>query len=451
MLTKDANTELMEYDIISALDKKEVYHLGKPIHCKVDPNPANMSAIRRCKKGSEYLKNPDVLSLLIMNDGGENVEQFSERFNTQGSQELAEHFWIDFYNVLLAVDLFDKKGIVHHDMKPQNIMYNATTREMKIIDFGLMTTADKIKNSAENSKYPFPIIHWSFPFELFLYNKKTYDTFTSHTKPRAEFFKNLINKFHSSSTTDNDANNIKTFFNYMRVDGYSDSYNNDIIKKYWKDFYFFLVNLNAFSHEDFIKMSHSTIDIYGAGIAVASAFSATNKYLDVAFSSRIADFMYAATHPVVAYRLTPKNAVAEYKSMLESSGLLSKYGISLDTEKLPESVHKGIDSIQLDDIALNRTQIDVIVNKPMTGCPIHMEMNPKTGRCNKRCKDGYIRNADFKCVSSGARVNAKICPSGKEMNPKTRRCNNVCKNGYERDSSFKCVPISKNKTQKRRH
>jgi hypothetical protein len=33
---------------------------------------------------------------------------------------------------------------------------------------------------------------------------------------------------------------------------------------------------------------------------------------------------------------------------------------------------------------------------------------------------------------------AKKCPPGKQLNPKTNRCNKTCKNGYARDAKFKC-------------
>ncbi len=36
---------------------------------------------------------------------------------------------------------------------------------------------------------------------------------------------------------------------------------------------------------------------------------------------------------------------------------------------------------------------------------------------------------------------AKKCPPGKELNPKTNRCNKTCKNGYTRNAQFKCIKI----------
>ena len=36
---------------------------------------------------------------------------------------------------------------------------------------------------------------------------------------------------------------------------------------------------------------------------------------------------------------------------------------------------------------------------------------------------------------------AKKCLPGKELNPKTNRCNKTCKQGYTRNAQFKCIKI----------
>ena len=53
-------------------------------------------------------------------------------------------------------------------------------------------------------------------------------------------------------------------------------------------------------------------------------------------------------------------------------------------------------------------------------CPEGKEINPKTGRCIKKCATNEVRNMDTgKCK--------KTCPEGKEINPKTGRCVNIKK------------------------
>ena len=52
-------------------------------------------------------------------------------------------------------------------------------------------------------------------------------------------------------------------------------------------------------------------------------------------------------------------------------------------------------------------------------CDKGKEINPKTGRCVKICKENQKRNQETgKCEKSG-------CPEGKIINPKTGRCINA--------------------------
>ena len=45
-----------------------------------------------------------------------------------------------------------------------------------------------------------------------------------------------------------------------------------------------------------------------------------------------------------------------------------------------------------------------------------------SGRCIKKCKSGYRRDKNFKCIRKT--LKKKDCPEGKELNPKTNRCVN---------------------------
>ena len=57
----------------------------------------------------------------------------------------------------------------------------------------------------------------------------------------------------------------------------------------------------------------------------------------------------------------------------------------------------------------------------LKACPEGKEINPKTGRCVKKCGSNQERNKDTgKCE--------KKCPEGKEINPKTGRCVKIAKN-----------------------
>ena len=46
---------------------------------------------------------------------------------------------------------------------------------------------------------------------------------------------------------------------------------------------------------------------------------------------------------------------------------------------------------------------DDSVREMLDGCPEGKERNPKTKRCVKKCKSGYVRDKTFKCKSTRGR------------------------------------------------
>lgn len=458
MLTRDAHIEM---SVISDTDKKNEFHLGKPTLCNLDNTPSNMSSLSKCNN-TNLIANINDVSLLIMKDGGMNLEDFSESMKHnpkhENRTETMEHFWLDMHNILVGIMKLEQNGIVHHDLKPQNIVYNMKTREMNMIDFGLMRKKDFYMNLAESSSYPYNFIHWSFPFETLYYDKINYNYISTKRKPvswRIRIYNNLLNDFQSSTNSpDDNIINLRTFFNYIHMKHYGDEYNKNMVKKYWIDFYTFILSMKEDNYNQFLQQSLSTTDTYGLGIAISKVLSNTHMYIDTLLQNRLLGFVYKLTTPNLKKRLSPEDAVLEYEKIMDDCGLLLKYGVQYQDHKLvkipdniidtvPSSVINNINSITLEDISVNKEQISRVINQKMTQCPPEKEMNPITRRCNNKCKDGMIRNDAFKCVSG-------LCPPYKEMNPKTRRCNKKCNPGYMRNSDFKCIKIRGNKTRKHR-
>ena len=86
-----------------------------------------------------------------------------------------------------------------------------------------------------------------------------------------------------------------------------------------------------------------------------------------------------------------------------------------------------------------RKKENVVAVSMKKECPTGKEYNPITKRCNKKCKDGFIRDSQFKCK----KTIKKRCQNGKVRNPKTRRCVKKCKENYKRNKDFKCVKKDK--------
>ena len=92
ILTKrNAQEELNEFFLISEADKNGEYHLGRPTSCVPAKIDTNMIAIKSCerlqhnheRKHASRInkKDMDKFMLLIMKDGGYNIEQFSKQLH----------------------------------------------------------------------------------------------------------------------------------------------------------------------------------------------------------------------------------------------------------------------------------------------------------------------------------------------------------------------------------
>ena len=149
----DAQEELNEFFLVSKADKNGEYHLGKPSICKPSKIPSNLLAIKDCKQIRPTAQMMKLFSLLIMKNGGLNIEQFAGKFekqnaNTENMGQIID-FLIEGIRLLEGLELFLDNDIIHHDLKSQNIVYNLSENRVNFIDFGLM---DNIKNVSSQTR-----------------------------------------------------------------------------------------------------------------------------------------------------------------------------------------------------------------------------------------------------------------------------------------------------------
>jgi serine/threonine protein kinase len=98
-------------------------------------------------------------------------------------------FWVEAHRLFRGLLVFQKYGIVHHDIKPQNLVYNTIDNRINFIDFGHMRN---IKNELEkcdrsdNWIYDYPF--WNYPFEIQFLNRGEYNYFVNKSEKEKERF-----------------------------------------------------------------------------------------------------------------------------------------------------------------------------------------------------------------------------------------------------------------------
>ena len=82
--------------------------------------------------------------MLLQKNGGDNLSQIENKFKelkvNNTNRRRLENFWLDMARIIYGSKVLLDNGIVHHDLKQQNIVYNEKTGRVNFIDFGLMTT-----------------------------------------------------------------------------------------------------------------------------------------------------------------------------------------------------------------------------------------------------------------------------------------------------------------------
>ena len=466
---KNANGELKEFKIIQKADKKEHFHLGKPGSCFPDNNEANQIAINQCGRFDSVHINK--YKLLLLKNGGQDLSNIEDKFkklkiNYVNKRKL-EEFWLDMSRLIYGSKVLMDNGIVHHDLKQQNIVYNEEIGRVNFIDFGLMTTTKDMLKNANGSGYPYGA-HWSFPPDILFYNYIEYKRLTSRNgRDRNTFIQNTFKNYNEpfeiikNNLMDKDENEM------------------DLSIRIVSDFHNTYSNLKN-SDDDyniFINKSFETFDNYAIGFSLFSILKETKDLIDEKLYNDLRLLFLSMTTFNVFERPSPSQVVDKYEFILKSNGLLDKYSMRFENHLLVDGTEQKIEELP--------KSINTFINNLILKCPEGKERNLKTKRCIKVCKDGYSRNADFKCkrnktqkknpileetktdsmvdlhktperiinknktkknkeCKEGKERNPKTnrcinkCPEGKERNPKMNRCIKVCKDGYSRNDDFKC-------------
>ena len=454
---KNANSELKEFKLIQEADKKEDFHLGKPGSCFPDTNLDNKFGIDECNRFDS--NDIDKYKLLLLKNGGKDLSAIEDKFSSlkpnNANRRILEHFWLDMSRIIYGSNVLISNGIVHHDLKQQNIVYNEETGRVNFIDFGLMTTIKKMIKDANGSRYSYGA-HWSFPPEIVLYNYFQYNKLTRNEpqsrkvdigdvfKPYTDIF-NYV-KYYMVESDREDVHHFK--------------------KRCSLDFYNMCISLKKGDTEyaNFLNKSFETFDNFAIGFSLFSILKNTKFGIDKKLKNDLRELFKSMMHFNVFERPSPSEVVDKYENILKSNGLLEKYQMGFEDHLLVDGNEQKHEEQQIEKLPKSvKKFIDYLVLK----CPDGKERNPKSKRCIIKCPDGKERNPKtrrcvnknktqknkldpertitdpVKIIHSDVQKNrsikkVKVCGKGREYNPLTKRCKVVCRDGYSRDKDFNC-------------
>jgi serine/threonine protein kinase len=368
-----ADAELDETTTVDNIDRLHKFTLPPPATCIfATSTPENFEIASKCevfKKHNEKL--PNELALILMNDGGQALHEWLRTINNK--EEEMRIFWANAISLFLGVQLFGKYDFMHHDIKLANIVYN--NHRFNFIDFGIsrkMYSPSTLLNVSVWAYYP--------PEYIFIYKTENGETPNYYNveltmKHNNALFSDMIN--HITDTTD------------IKLD--------EFINRF--ELTLGLIIQGRISYNMLANLSLRSFDLYQLGFALMRMLCDTKAYVPRQIFDRFHALFWSCMDPLITHRSTVPSAIKWYKDILRS-----EYFKGVNAS--PDSLIKT--AIHVPTPAAAKTAIYVpppvavkkvkpVVNKTQKQCPAGKEMNPTTGRCNKTCKAGLVRNAKFQC------------------------------------------------------
>jgi serine/threonine protein kinase len=406
----EANNELKEFKNIKKIDKQTLFHSGTPYQCGPDDTAQQRAAIKKCKNSTfKYaVKHSNglsrFLSLLIMDNGGVDLRQFISKLHkksvTPANIKCVEEFFIEFERAFVGLLELENAGYVHNDLKLDNLVYNADTRRLNFIDFGLTHTHSSIKRKGHaNNYYIGDKCHWSFPPDILFIQKEKHKSLTIAMSKKNNP-SDLVTKFFFK---DGYGHRNLDWVRYFLTDMYPDLTSDEINvfkQKRLNDLYKSCKFISEFSITH--NISIYTIDSYGIGMALSYASRMLKSFIPNDTYDQLNLLSETMTHWNINQRKKCSELLTEYQNILYNTGILGKHDmqISIDDNprivKLPKTDVTN-NKVIIKKIPSKKIRIDAI--KPPTPIPNVKRTTVKKTSSSKRKtrkSDNYSTNKAWK-------------------------------------------------------
>ena len=325
LLKEDALQEMNSNLLIHTIDKNSEFHLGRPKICTIKQSRTNTSAIKKCSP-SKHINDKDIGEnrLILMKDGGINLDNYAELLvnlsvNKKNVQKV-ERFWIEVHRLFRGLKCFLHSDFIHHDMKPQNILYNEKLNRLNFIDFGLSDTIENIRDLSIKSLNRNGSEWWSYPPEYKFINKVK---FNLYEKKLDKNHYNTVLQLISTRERSDLTYHLKGFLPYV---------------SYWQQQYLidleWLYTNGLKDYDTLVMCCLRTFDIYGVGFSLLQMLESSKHLMNNDLWHELSTLLYRTITPNYSKRITIHELLSQYEIILEKSGLLRKYDLILKNHQL---------------------------------------------------------------------------------------------------------------------
>lgn len=318
MLTKNALKEIEEYTIINRVDPKGDYYTGNPIQCTLKESPEVERAIKKCKltKNKTMKQISQDSSLLIIGDGGRDLEKWVRSAVKPENTGQINDFWREMVRLFRGLQVFKAYDLVHHDLKPQNIVFRGETKRANFIDFGLMRS---IKSEAAKCREVASCkgaSHWNYPTEIVFMNKKEFSLLAKQSVLERQstfemYMSNIRNKVNNPFVN---AFSIMTTYIFKKEDNERRKTFTDKYMMAWKEL---LLSIQPNNYDEFLNKTIVGFDVFGFGLTLLYVLSRLQSFMkNPKIVKQLDELFFKMMTPNIFVRLTIEQASAEYTRII---------------------------------------------------------------------------------------------------------------------------------------
>lgn len=317
MLSESAVKEVQEYALVGQADKKAEFSTGKPIQCSMKETASTWKAISKCKLLNKKFKNKTMKqvaaesSLLIIGDGGLDLEKWVKTIKKKGDKKVINDFWREVVRLFRGIQVFQQHDLVHHDIKPQNVVYMEKTPRVNYIDFGLMrslkTEAAKCRDINRCRANP----HWNYPTDVFLMDRKLFDDLEKRTVEQRQ---QVFDAYVENVRTKKDTKFVSAFYTLLKYMGVSDEDRTRFYERHMAEFRELLVKPGSF--DTYLDKALAGFDVFGLGFTLMYVLARVKPWMEVRTVQAMEELFFRMMTPNVYKRATATQALAEYQKIL---------------------------------------------------------------------------------------------------------------------------------------